>query len=380
MKVIIIGVGAVGAMAAWRLAEAGHEVVCFEQFSLDHDLGSSYGESRIVRRVYPEAFYTDLMAEAYELWDELQSLVPDQELFSPSGGLFLGTPNSEDFRQAVSSLDASGVVYEKLSAEECMGRYPAFQLQPDEVALYEPRMGYARASQCVQAAVQLAQARGAVFHWNSSIAKIEAAANGVGATVFPSGGEPQRAERLLLSVGPWTQPLLAQWGVELPLQVIRKAYAHLEPERNADTFEKEQFPVWIDSQNWMYGFPRLGDAPGVKIALHPGGDPTTPETVQRTVRESDREQLRAYATARFPDLSERVVYEKVCLYTNTPDEDFIIDAVPGLAGAFLIGGLSGHGFKFTPLLGQIARRLIEGESVQPQLARFALSRFGKLCS
>jgi glycine/D-amino acid oxidase-like deaminating enzyme len=156
---------------------------------------------------------------------------------------------------------------------------------------------------------------------------------------------------------------------------VRKTYVHLEPERNLENFEAGRFPVWIDADSLAYGFPRLGEVPGVKIALHGGGDVVTPETVERAVLESDRAALHEYAARRFPDLSGRVVYEKVCLYTNTPDEDFIIDAVPGLPGAFFIGGLSGHGFKFGPLLGEIALGLLSDATMAYDLSRFSCTWF-----
>jgi glycine/D-amino acid oxidase-like deaminating enzyme len=132
-----------------------------------------------------------------------------------------------------------------------------------------------------------------------------------------------------------------QLGIALPLKVVRKNYIHLEPERNHENFEAGRFPIWIDADSLAYGFPRLGEVPGVKIALHGGGEVVTPETVERTVQESDRAALHEYSARRFPDLSRRVVYEKVCLYTNTPDEDFIIDAVPALPGASSSVGFRG---------------------------------------
>lgn len=125
----------------------------------------------------------------------------------------------------------------------------------------------------------------------------------------------------------------------------------------------------------MYGFPRLGDVPGVKLALHSGGDIVELENVDRSVRDSDREPLLRYARERFPWLGEEILYEKVCLYTRTPDEDFIVDAIPGLEGAFLISACSGHGFKFGPLIGQLGASLVNGTHMPYDLTRFSLRRF-----
>ncbi len=377
MKILILGAGAVGAMTAWRMTAAGHNVTVFEQFGLDHDRGSSYGDSRIVRRVYSDPFYTALIADAYPLWEQLQAQ-SHEELFTMAGGIFFGPADYSDVRDAEIALAGSGVDYEKLNSSQCASRYPALKLREDEIALFEPSMGYTRASRCVKMAVQLAETAGATFHFETPIQSIVAAGKGGGIEVKTAAGESFIADRLLISAGPWSAPLLSKLGVSLPFQVVRKTYLHLQPERNAVDFEVGCFPTWIDAVSLAYGFPRLGDRPGVKIAFHGGCEVTSPENVNRELSESDRLPLIDYATTRFPDLSRQVVYEKVCLYTNTPDEDFVVDEVPGLPGAFLIGGLSGHGFKFAPLLGEIARGLLTGEPLSYDLSRFALFRFQEL--
>src|SRR5262249_52941318 len=149
-------------------------------------------------------------------------------------------------------------------------------------------------------------------------------------------------------------------------------YVHLQPAQHAADFEAGRFPVWIDAEANYYGFPRLGDVTGVKFGLHTQGAIVTPETVDRTVREEDREDSRRYARERFPWLGPEVVYEKVCLYSNTPDEDFILDWIPGLPNALVISACSGHGFKFTPLLGQIAADLLSDAPAPYDLTRFRL--------
>jgi len=372
MQVIVVGAGAVGSMAAWRLAQAGHEVTVFEQFLLDHDQGSSFGDSRVVRKVYPQGYYTEMMHGAYDLWDELQGNFPDRELFTKIGGLYFGPPDHPEMVSSEQSLIASGVPYERLNVAECARRFPALKLRPHEIGVFEPSMGYARASRCVLAAAELARKHGAVIHESTPVASIASHGNGVRVTT--EDGETHDADRLVVCAGPWLGKILAARGIDLPLRVIRKTYVHLLPARNVESFEADKLPIWIDAEYWSYGFPRIGDVPGIKIAIHSGGEVTTPEAVERTLRDEDREALLECARERFPDLSDEIVYEKVCLYTKTPDEDFIIDRVPELPGAFLIGGTSGHGFKFAPLLGEIARKLVEGDAMPYELERFALGR------
>lgn len=233
-------------------------------------------------------------------------------------------------------------------------------------------MGYARASNCVRAAVRLAKKQGAIIWENTPIAGIVADAGGVQVTT--AAGETIGGDKLLLTAGPWTGPKLSEFGMKVPLVVTRQPYIHLQPARHAEQFGVGRFPVWIDAGANFYGFPQLGNVPGVKIGLHNRGATTTPDTVNREVTDADIESTLEYASRRFPSLDKKVVYSKVCLYTNTPDEDFIIDAVPTLRNTFVVGGLSGHGFKFTPLLGQILSDMAQGKPISHDLSRFRLNR------
>jgi monomeric sarcosine oxidase len=373
MRVVIVGAGGVGTMAAWRLARTGNEVIALEQFQLDHDQGSSYGDSRIIRRVYSDPFYTRMMADSYRLWGELISEAQDSGLFVQTGGVLWGPADDPRLQSAENALASSGVPYELLDATEAARRFPAVRLQSHEVAVYEPGMGFARASRSVRAAAGLARSQGVLIRENSRVVAVDSAHGGVRVTL--NSCERVTAERLIVAAGAWTKPLLQSLGLNLPLAVTRQPYVHLNPARRAADFEPGRFPVWIDIAANAYGFPRLGDLPGVKLGIHDVGETVTPEAVIRTVQEADREAARRYAASRFPDLGPDVVYEKVCLYTNTPDEDFIVDTVPGLPSVLVLSPCSGHGFKFAPLIGQIAADWARDLSIPYDLSRFRLARF-----
>ncbi len=200
-----------------------------------------------------------------------------------------------------------------------------------------------------------------------------------GLTALPlNKGERFTADRLLITAGAWTAGLLAQLGVDVKMRVTRQVYIHLERVGGADRFVAGVFPTWIDISTRAYGFPQIGRAEGVKIAYHLAGDDANVDAVQRDVDDGDREVIVRYAASHFEGLSDKIVYEKVCLYTNTPDEDFIIDEAPNLPGAFVISACSGHGFKFSPLIGQIGADLaLDARTQNRDLSRFRLSR---LCS
>ena len=379
MRVLILGAGGVGAMAAWRLAQAGHEVVALERFRVNHDRGSSYGDSRIVRRVYPDPLYTALMAKSYTLWNELETLSARHGIDTPlvqwCGGMFFGPKAHPDIAAAQAALDANLVPYEVWTSLDRPEHFPALRLDTGEIALYEPSMGFAYASRCVCAAVAIARHLGAQIHEETVVEGIDSEGDGV--VVTTQTGTKYRADRLLIAAGAWTQPLLQSLGVSLPLVVTRQAYIHLEPDLNPENFEIGKLPVWIDAGANTYGFPHIGggQAGGVKLGLHDMGEATTPDSVNRNVTSEDVETARRYARRRFEGLGDRVAYAKVCLYTSTPDSDFVIDTVPGLPAAAFVSACSGHGFKFTPLLGEIAGALVTNQQLPYDLSRFRLNRF-----
>lgn len=369
-RIAVLGAGGVGSAAARFLAREGHAVVVLEQFERDHDRGSSYGSSRIIRKTYTDGFYTGLMGEAYPLWDELEREA-GEELFSRCGGLFFGPTEHPELVAIRGALRGNGVPFEELEPAACARRFPGLRLLPGESGVFEREAGFLRASACVRANLRLAEAEGAQVRAHTGVEALEPGAGGV--VLRLAGGERLEFDRVVVAAGPWTARLLAG-SVALPFQVTRQVYCHFEPQGQGAEFGAERFPVWIDFATNFYGFPSDGRLPGVKVAWHETGEPVEPERVDREVRESDREPLRRYCTGHLPGLSPRVVFEKVCLYTMSPDKDFVVDRLPGEPRVVLVGGLSGHGFKFTVLLGRIAAWMAMDRQVPWDLSRFSLAR------
>lgn len=370
MRVAVIGAGGVGSAAAKFLAAAGHEVTVLEQFEVDHDRGSSYGQSRVIRRVYPDVFYTALMEHAYRLWRKLEAEA-GEKLLLETGGLFFGPADHPEMRASEAALREAGVPFEVWDARQTAERVPPVRLEAGEVAISQDETGILRASRCVRANVRVARARGAVVREKARVAGFEATQAGVRVTM--EAGDTLTIDRLILTAGPWTPALLAELG--LPLRVTRQPYVHLAPADDGAAFRIGAFPVWIDMVPFFYGFPVHDELPGAKIALHQPGEATDPAVVRREVDDADRRVLIDYARRRFTGLTDRVTYEKVCLYTNTPDEDFIVDRHPGDPRIIYVGGLSGHGFKFTVLLGQLAATLATDGEAPFDIRRFSAARF-----
>ncbi|MDC0708603.1 N-methyl-L-tryptophan oxidase [Stigmatella sp. ncwal1] len=369
-RIAVLGAGGVGSAAARFLAREGHAVTVVEQFTPDHDRGSSYGTSRIIRKTYTDGLYTALMGAAYPLWDALEREA-GETLFLRTGGLFFGPSEHSEMAAIRKALGDNGVAFEELDPAACARRFPEFRLLPGESAVFEPEAGFLRASACVRANLRLAEAHGARVRAGARVVSIEPRADAVALVL--EGGEVLGFDRLVVSAGPWTARLLAPF-VPLPLTVTRQVYCHFEPVAPLEGFGVGRFPVWIDFATNFYGFPHDGEAPGVKVAWHEPGSPTEPERVDRNIHEADREPLRQACAAHLPGLSPRVVLEKVCLYTLSPDHDFVVASLPGEPRVTVLGGLSGHGFKFTVLLGRIAAWMATDQPVPWDVSRWSLAR------
>jgi monomeric sarcosine oxidase len=371
LRIAVIGIGGTGSAALRHLAKAGHTAVGFEQFSLGHGYGSSHGESRIIRYTYPDRLYTVMMGDAYPLWAELEAEA-NEELFVRCGGLLLGSPDHPRLTQTVDALDEQGLAYEWLLPEPLAERFPAMRLEPGEGALFQKESGFLRSTRCVLANARLAQQYGAEIRQGVRVEEIRRLVDGT-LTVRDTQSNESVFDRVIVTAGAWMGKLLMQLG--MPLSVEQRQVLYMEIARNEAHFEPQSLPVWIDATAMTYGFPKDGVVPGIKMASHLLGASLDPDRQERIPDPAITQEMQAYARRRFPDVSGAVNLEVACLYTLTPDEHFILDQVPELPGVYLVSGCSGHGFKFTVLLGEIAARAVTGGEYPRDLSRFALSRF-----
>lgn len=350
MRVAVVGLGAVGSAALRFLAKQGCDAVGYEQFTTGHMRGSSHGESRIYRLTYADPYYTRLMRRAYELWQELQAEA-GEELIVSCGVLWLGDAADPELNAIAQALRTEEVEYEWLEPAVATARFPALRLQSNERALFQSEGGFLRANACVAANLRLAQAHGATLQPNTRIVRIEAMPKGI--VLETEQGIRERYDRVILTAGAWLPKLLPQ--LRLPLTVTRQTYAYfaLHPDVQA-YYEPQHLPVWIEATRHFYGFPHDGRQAGVKIAWHRLGEPRDPDMPTPPVNDTDLAPLRKCIVRRLKGVAETVLSSATCLYTNVPEEKFILQSLPNEPRVWLVSACSGHGFKFSILNGYLA--------------------------
>ena len=373
---IIVGLGGMGSAAAYQLSKRGANVLGLEQFGPAHDLGSSHGDSRVIRQAYFEhPDYVPLLLSAYRLWRELEA-ESGEELLTETGGLMMGPPDSEVVKGSLASAKLHGLDYQLLSEVEIATQYPAFSPPPDTVGLLEPRAGFLRPEKCVCAHLKQAKFYGADLHFNTPALHWLATSNGV---EVRTERQTYHANHLVITAGPWATQVASQF--KLPLTVERQVQYWFDVPNDIELFAPDRFPVYIldmGKGTFLYGFPAIdGRGGGVKVAFYRElvSVTTTAGTVEREVKSDEIERMFSAASTLLPGLSPRCLRAKTCLYTMTPDQHFVIDRGLVHPQVTIAAGFSGHGFKFASVVGEILADLAtEGKTEHP-ISLFSATRF-----
>jgi sarcosine oxidase len=370
---IVVGLGAMGSATLYHLAHRGWRVLGLEQFAPGHDRGSSHGDSRIIRETYFEhPLYVPLVQRAHRLWRELEER-SGSSLMTITGGIMIGPPDGEIVRGTLRSATEHKLPHEILTPLEVRKRFPAFRLDEDLVAVFDPRAGFLDPEACNRAHLSLAGAAGAEARFNERALDWISDGGGVRMT---TASDTYTADRLVLTGGPWNRELLPD--LVLPLTIERQSVFWFEPTVGASDYELPRFPIYAYEYrpgNICYGFPRLPR--GVKASvMHDGETVSDPDKVNRTVKKSEVNPLRAALRRILPALSEAPVRETdVCLFTNTPDHDFLIDFHPFSPQVLISSPCSGHGFKFASAIGEIQAELLVNGKTEFDLSPFRLGRW-----
>jgi len=365
--VIVAGLGALGSAAAYHLARRGRSVLGFDRLTPPHSQGSHHGKTRIIREAYFEdPRYVPMVQSAYDLWRVLERET-GRELLREVGGLMIGVPGGSLVAGAKRSADEHGLPYETLAADDIRRRYPALRVDDDMQALLEPRAGVLFSEACVQAHLDAARAAGARLRFGEPVTGWSAGADGVR---VDTSGSTWLADRLVLCSGAWMAGLVPE--LQRSLEVERQVLCWFEPAEPASC-APERLPIFLiehERERYFYGFPDFGD--GVKVAIHHEGQAVDPEGVSRDVAAHETATIRDLTRRFLPGASARMSDAAVCLYTNTPDRNFIVDFHPDHPGVLVASPCSGHGFKFSAVLGSAVADLIERRppSIDLEMFRF----------
>lgn len=370
---IVLGLGAMGAAAAYQLAKRGVRVLGLDQYDPPHRLGSSHGETRITRIACGEGpQYTAFARRSHEIWREIEAELsaPQGTLLTQNGMLVIAGPRSPGghdnphfLRDTKQIAEDAGIKAKRLTATEVRAQFPAFAVADDEEAYFDRVSGFVRPEACIASQLTLARGRGATLNVNETVQRFEPSARSV--RVATNKGTYEAA-RLVVTAGAWLPNFLpparaAQFTIRRQVQY----WFAVRSESDLAQFKPDRFPVyiWLVPGQGIYGFPALGGSgDGVKIATEQDRLATTPGAVHRTVSACETEEMyETYVRPYFPGLTSHCVRAEVCLYTKTAGSRFIIDRHPTMENVIVASPCSGHGFKHSAAIGELLAQMAAGE-------------------
>ena len=368
---IVVGCGAMGSSVSYNLARRGLRVLALERFGLNHEFGSSHGRTRVIRLAYFEdPRYVPLLRRAFSVWDGLAKM-SGAEIIRRTGGLMIGREAGRLVTGVLRSAKEHSLPHRLLDAGEVMDRFGALRLGKDYCAVHEDNAGVLFPDHCISSYVGLARESGSEFHFSERVTRWKPHPEGV---EVETEKEVYDAGKLVFSAGAWTGSLLP--GL-LPLTCERQVQFWFEPPQNG-SFSADRMPVFImeeDSSHYFYGIPDVGH--GVKVARTHGGTPVDPERMERTVTETDLAPVRGFMERRLPGLDANPLSSAPCVYTNTPDSNFVVDFHPQDERVLVVSACSGHGFKFSGVIGEVAADLATEGTSKFDISFLRIGRFSE---
>jgi sarcosine oxidase len=370
--VAVLGVGGIGSAACYHLARTGLRVVGIEQFSIPHSRGSSHGVTRILRQgLHENETYVPLVRRALELWRELEKASGTQ-LFYQTGSLDIGLPESSIVVGSLNSCQRWSILHETFAASELRRRYPVLRIYDEMVAVFQPKSGFVLAEGSITAHVNGACDHGAEIHGHEKM--IDWEANRAGYTIQTTH-DRYEVGQIVFTVGAWASKVT---GLSVQVRPERAVLGWFQPKENAAQFGVGSLPVWIiDSPDGghFYGLPVFG-IPGFKLGrLSRNLDEVDPDLPLLEPDSRDEQDLRQFLEKHFPDANGSLLSMQTAFFEHSPDRHFIIGELPDFPGAWVIAGLSGHGFKYASALGELAKDLLVQRKSGYDLSPFRLDRF-----
>ena len=368
---IVIGVGGMGSAAVYHLARRGLKVLGLEKYAVPHEMGSSHGYSRMIRYTLQEhPSYVPLVRRSYELWHEMEETA-GEELMVTTGSIRAGAPDSPFFLNAQEACDLHSIPYEILTASEVNKRFPGYRFPEEISSVYQADGGFLLPERCIVTHVQAAERAGAAVHSQETVLDWEIRGDGV---QVRTDRDTYTAGRLVVTAGPWAAnlvPELAAYAVP-----ERQVMGWFQPER-PELYTAEIFPVFgvFTDEGRYYGFPSHA-VPGFKIGrAHHLLQKVDPDAIDREVHPEDEDILRQAVNRYFPLAAGKLLDRQTCMYTNTPDEHFMIGTLPGQPQVSVAAGFSGDGVKLASVIGEIMADLAQNGATEHDINLFRLDRF-----
>jgi sarcosine oxidase len=381
-ETIVIGLGAMGSAAVYQLSKKGNNVLGLDQFTPPHIFGSTHGDTRITRQAIGEGEqYVPLALRSYEIWQEIEQKT-GKDLLTTNGGLIMGdadkTMHGKDrfLHNTIEVAKKYNIPHSILSASELRERFPQFTIKDNYIGYYENNAGFLRPELCVKAQLSLAKEQGAEIHMNEKVIDI-VPQNDQTVSIYTDKAT-YTANKVIVSAGPWITRFFPEF--KNIFKVYRQVLYWFAVEDEITLYQPERMPIFIfagtDDAD-IYGFPAIdGPNDGIKIAFEQYETTTAPETVNRGVTQDEIERAYThYFSKHLPGLSSKCLRSASCLYTVTPDSQFVIDKHPQYPQIIIASPCSGHGFKHSAAIGEALAELAIGSTSHLDLDTFALSRF-----
>lgn len=371
--VVIIGGGSMGTAAAYYRAKEGAKVLVLDKYNIPNTMGSHHGMTRMLRLNYGNGSnYVPIAKEALDLWHELEDIC-GRRLFKQTGCISVGPPESEFVKTSIESAVANQIPYEFMDAASLMEKWPGLKIPDHYIACFDPSAGYLFSEDCLTAYKEAAVSLGADVHENEGVISIEKNKDGT-LTVLTAQGMYQ-AKKIIVTAGPWLKKLMPD--IDLNIQTMRKTISWFEPK--TEKMYDADFPCFTfdtETDGHYYGFPDFLNH-GVKLGRMDNNIPCDPDTVNRTygTYPEDENDVRSFLSKYLPEAEGKLLDGKVCMFSNTPDDDFIIDVHPKHPNIVFAGGFSGHGFKFASVIGSILSELSEHGTTTRDIDFLRLNRF-----
>jgi sarcosine oxidase len=361
--VVIVGAGVFGAWTAWHLAKRGQRVLLLDAYGAAHSRASSGGESRIIRMGYgADEIYTRWSLNSLAQWKGLFAAT-GQDLFVPTGVLWLAGRNDQDLHESIAVLKRCSVRHEMFEQADLAARYPQINLEDINLGMFEPESGVLLARRAVACTVQAAIRLKAEFQIGQIVTPIE---TGTLHSVKTSLGQRISAAHFVFACGPWLGKVFPDLLGHRIFPTRQEVFFFGSPAGDS-RFASPHLPTWFFQDDEVYGMPDIENR-GLKLAIDKHGERVDPDTQSRTASEEGARRAKDYVARRFPALkNSQIVETRVCQYENTSNGDFLIDRHPELQNVWLAGGGSGHGFKHGPAFGEyLSQQILDNAGVEPR--------------